>query len=201
VGIGAPPKLWAGLGSAQIAASGLLLGGLNDNNREASMTKTRKGRSADPRQADFLALLDGAVALPPLPEPRREAGALAFDQRMRRLLNQAIAAGPYTDRDALAQMVSFHAGRPVTKAMIDSWTGASRPHRFPADLIPAFCAALGNTMLLQDLAESTGCAVTESAELIRSRCERLTLFIRLARAEQRRLVADLPRSGCGGGHG
>ena len=161
------------------------------------MTKSRKGRSdrrfhTDPRQTDFMALLEGSVDLPAVPEPRREAGALGLDQRLRQLLNEAIKAGPFVDREALAEAVSFHAGRPITKAMIDSWTGAARPHRLPADLVPAICVALGNSILLQGLAEAAGCAVTESAQLIQSRLDRLALFIRFAKAEQRRLIAASP---------
>jgi hypothetical protein len=195
VGYGAPLELKAGRGSAQIAAPGLFLRGINDNNpREANMTRrAHKGRSADPRQTDFMALLEGAIALPePAPEPRREAGGLDLDQRLRRRLNEAIKAGPFASREALAEAVSFHAGRRVSKAMIDSWTGASRPHALPGHLIPAFCAALGNTLLLRGIAEPAGCAVTESAELIRSRLDRLALFIRFAKAEQRRLNDSSP---------
>ncbi|MDR3438907.1 hypothetical protein [Telmatospirillum sp.] len=156
--------------------------------------KAQKGRrQPDPRQQDFLALLEGAVDIPvPQPELKAEAGSLDLDQDMRRLLNEAIKAGPYTNREDLAEVVSFHAGRQITKPMIDSWTGASRPHHFPADLIPAFCRALGNSILVAGVAEHAGCAVTESADLIRSRLDRLTLFIRFAKAEQRRLIAETP---------
>lgn len=166
------------------------------------MTEAHKGRrrAADPRQTDFLALLEGAIELPPAPEANRDPGALDMDQRTRQLLNQAIAAGPFDNRDQLAEVVSHHAGRRVTKAMIDSWTGASRPHAFPAHLTPAFCAALGNTILLQGLAEAAGCGISESADLVRSRLERLALFIRFAKAEQRRLVAATPLFAQGGRH-
>ncbi|MBI3446790.1 MAG: hypothetical protein HY055_15855 [Magnetospirillum sp.] len=166
------------------------------------MPRAQKGRhhAADTNQFDFMRLLEGAVDLPDPHEPRREPGALNLDQRMCRLLNQAIAAGPFADREALAEVLSFHAGRPISKAMIDSWTGARRPHRLPADLIPAFCVALGNSILLHGLAEPSGCAVTESADLVQSRLDRLALFIRFARAEQKRLVAATPLFG-GVGHG
>lgn len=156
------------------------------------MTRAQSGRHGDPRQIDFMALLDGVVDLPETPAPKPDAGGLDMDQSTRRLLNQAIAAGPFGTREQLAEAVSFHAGRRVSKAMIDSWTGASRPHAFPAHLVPAFCAALGNSILLHGLAEAAGCGVTESADLIRSRLDRLTLFIRFARAEQRRLIAEAP---------
>lgn len=193
----------AGRGSAQNVSSGRFLGvfhavqaACNDNTTEAVMTRAHKGRRGrnswpvDPRQMDMLALLEGAIALPEPEAPK--AGARDCDQQTRHLLNEAIKAGPFNSRDDLAEAVSFHSGRRITKAMIDSWTGASRPHALPANLVPAFCAALGNTILLQGLAEASGCALTEGAELVRQRLDRLTLFIRLARAEQRRLTAATP---------
>lgn len=159
------------------------------------MSKNRRSSyRADPRQMDLLGLLEGVIALPPAPAARAQ-GALEFDQNMRGLLNRAIAAGPFANRDALAEAVSFHLGRTITKAQIDSWTGASRPHAFPAHMIPAFCAALGNTILLSGLADASGCAITESAELIRERLERLRLFVRIAQTEQRRLIAKTPLFG------
>jgi hypothetical protein len=193
--------LRAGFGSAQ-SLPGLFFGAVNDNTlNEAIMTnRAHKGRSADPRQTDLFALLEGAIALPAsAPEPRREAGGLDLDQRLRGVLNAAIKAGPFGDREALAEAVGFHAGRRVSKAMIDSWTGASRPHALPAHMVPAFCAALGNTMLLHGLAEASGCALTESADLIRSRLGQIHLFIRMAKAEEKRLTASLPLFAAGGG--
>jgi len=156
--------------------------------------RAHKGRrSADPRQGDFLALLDlpGADLIPaPVPVPS-EPGTLAFDQRMRQLLNDSIKASGF-DRDQAAEMVGALVGRPITKAMIDSWTGASRPHHFPADLVPAFSIALGNSILLQGLAEAAGCRVAEGREVMQARLERLGVFIAYARAEQRRLLGSLP---------
>ena len=166
------------------------------------MIRAHKGRHVpsakfDPRQADFLSLLEGAALPEQLSPAQPAAGKLAFDQRMRRLLNEAIAAGPYANREQLAEVVSSYVGRKVSKSMIDSWTGASRPHAFPGHMVPAFCAALGNSILLTGLAEASGCAVTEGAALIQSRLERLTFVIRLAKAEQRRMLNELPMFGYG----
>lgn len=132
------------------------------------MLRAQKGRrvarKVDPRLSDFLALLESAIPLPAAPAPDSTTGTLAFDGRMRGLLNEAIKAGPFARREDLAEVVSGHAGRTVTKAMIDSWTGASRPHR----------------------------ALTESAALIQSRYDHLTLFIRFAKVEQRLMLPRLP---------
>ncbi len=161
------------------------------------MTKTRKGRSdrrfhADPRQTDFLSLLDANAALLPAPvAPTSAPGALDLNTRLRQLLGEAIAASGL-DREQIAEMVSPLAGRPVSKAMIDCWTGASRPHRFPADLVPAFCATLGNTILLQGLAEAIGCTLVEGYSMQLARLGQLVVFINQAKAEQDRIIADLP---------
>ncbi len=154
------------------------------------MQKSQKGpRPTDSRQLDFLALLEGVVALPP---PPRRVERLDFNQHMRRALNEAIKAGPFANRESLAEAVSPMAGRVVTKAMLDSWTGASRPHALPAAMVAPLSLALGNSILVNAVAEPAGCAVSESADLIQSRVERLGLFIRFAKAEQRRLIAATP---------
>lgn len=150
----------------------------------------RRGRSAD--QLDFLAILEGAVEMPPAPPLAPPPGTLDFDQRVRSLLNAAIDAGPYANRQQLADALTARGPRRVTKAMIDSWTGASRPHHFPADMIPTFHFVLGNSILLEGLNNSCGCAIVESAALIESRLQKLALVIRVAQAERRRLAAGLP---------
>lgn len=151
------------------------------------MPRAVHSRTADPRQGDFLALLEGAIDLPFPAPPQAVAGALDFDQDTRRLLNATIAAAPFGNRHDFAEALSFHAGRRISKAMLDAYTGARRPHALPAHLVPAICRTAGNTTLLNGLAEAAGCTLTESAALVRARVERLSLFIRLARAEQRRL--------------
>ena len=157
------------------------------------MAKSRRRQQVDPRQSDFLGLLgDPQAELLPAPTPpATEPCALAFDQRMRRLLNEAIKASPL-DREQIAMGVGALAGRAVTKPMIDSWTGAGRPHRFPADLIPAFCAVLGNSILVQGLGEASGCGVIEGYELQLARMGQLCLFIARARDEQEKIMASLP---------
>ncbi|WP_142850742.1 hypothetical protein [Telmatospirillum sp. J64-1] len=159
-----------------------------------TMKKGRR-RAEDPRQMAFLDLLgqkEDLIEVPVQPEP--EPGALDYDQRLRALLNKAIRACPF-DRDQIASLVSGLVGREVTKAQIDSWTGATRPNRFPAELVPAFCQALGNTILLAGLAEASGCRLIEGRELQFARLGQLWLFIQKAENEQKRLVAELPLFG------
>ncbi|WP_142848375.1 hypothetical protein [Telmatospirillum sp. J64-1] len=161
-----------------------------------TMQKKVRRRAEDPRQMAFLDLLGGQkedlIEVPEMPVPA--PGALDFDQRMRDLLNKAIKASPF-DREQIAALVSGLVGRDITKAQIDSWTGATRPNRFPAELIPAMCQALGNTVLLSGLAEACGCRLIEGRELQFARLGQLFLVLRQADAEAQRLVAELPLFG------
>lgn len=163
----------------------------NDNN-EVEMQRAHKGRRrpADPRQTDFLALLGDPAAelLQVPPAPAEEPGALQYDQRMRQLLNEAIKRC-VLDRDEIAERVTRLVGRSITKAQIDAWTGASRPHRFPGDLIPAMCVVLGNVVLLEGLAEAAGCKLIERNELQLARLGQLWLFMQQAQDE---MVAKAP---------
>ncbi|WP_142850827.1 hypothetical protein [Telmatospirillum sp. J64-1] len=160
-----------------------------------TMKKVRR-RAEDPRQMAFLDLLgsrkEDLIEVPEMPAPA--PGALDYDKRMRDLLNRAIKASPF-DREQIAAMVTTLVGREVTKPMIDSWTGATRLNRFPAELVPAFCQALGNTVLLAGLVEACGCRLVEGQELQFARLGQLWLFIQQASAEQQRLVEALPLFG------
>jgi hypothetical protein len=193
--IGAPPcetqgRAW----TCTQPARPLFQGVVNDNNtpQEAIMTKSRKGRSADPRQTDFLSLLSAGISLLPAPiPPRTDPGALNMDRRLRELLNEAIAVSGM-DRATIAAELTPLAGRPISKAQIDSWTGATRPNRFPADLIPALCAVLGNAILLQGLAEAVGCTLVEGYTMQLARLGQLLMFINQAKVEQDTIIANLP---------
>lgn len=155
-------------------------------------------RCADPAQMDFDALLgalDPGLDLIEVPAaPATVPGGLDFDLRMRRLLKQALDACPL-GHDQVAEAVSALTGRTVTVAMIYSWTGQSRPHRFPAEMIPAFCQALGNTILVQGLAGACGCRVAESQELQLARLGQLWLIIHHAKGEQTRMAQAIPTGG------
>lgn len=156
---------------------------------------TPRKRCSDPNQLDFDALLgalDPNLDLLDVPAPPpAEPGGLDWSQRMRRLLKQALDACPL-DHDQVAEGLSAVTGAHVTTTMLYSWTGASRPHRFPAEMIPAICAVTGNTLLLQGLADACGCRVSERQELQLARLGQLWLIMHHAQAEQTRMVGTLP---------
>lgn len=160
----------------------------------SAQTKRRARRRApDPKQFDLLSLIDNPEAtLIQVPaEPASGPGAMEMDDRIRDLLNQAIRCSAF-NREQIAASMTALAGREITKAQLDSWTGASRPNRFPADLAAAFCAATGNTVLLQGMAEAAGCRLIERHELQYARLGQLWFFIRYAHDQADQLVRELP---------
>lgn len=169
----------------------------NEMQMEGAVTTKTKGRvrrrRQDPNQFDLLALMDNPEdALIQIPaEPASGPGALEMGDRIRDLLNQAIRASAF-NREQIAASMTALAGREITKAQLDSWTGASRPNRFPADLTAAFCAATGNTVLLQGMAEAAGCRLIERNELQYARLGQLWFFIRYAQDQADQLVRELP---------
>lgn len=124
----------------------------------------RRKRSIDPRQESFLELLEcvGAEALPPEPAPPpTQPGKVNHRHKMCMRLSKALAASPFS-RDQIAEAVSALTGEKITKTTINNWTSTTHPHEFPGYLYPAFCQALGNTVLLDDTAEAVGRKVVEN---------------------------------------
>lgn len=152
------------------------------------MQRAPKGRrQADPRQGDFLRLLDPHAEMIEAPAPVEGDP----DQLIRDLINKAIKVSNL-DRDQIAEGMTARVGREITKAMLDCWTGASRPHRFPLSLAPAFCWAAGNTILLAGVLEMAGCRLVEGEELQLARLGQLWLFIERARTQQAEIIGALP---------
>lgn len=155
------------------------------------MSAKSRRRRADPRQLQFLSLLDRVdmVAVPE--EPSRETASHDLDQKLRRWLNEAIERSPL-DRAQIAEAMTALAGRPITKPMIDTWTGAARPNRFPADLLPAFCLAAGNNHVMERLAADCGARLSDTQEARLARMGQWALLIAYGQEEQRALAANLP---------
>lgn len=153
------------------------------------MTKPKRQRRApDARQRSFLDVLDPGAELIEVPEPVEPARGDAW---LRERLNAALRASGLA-REAVAEALSERAGRRITRAMIDGWTGASRPHALPAALVPDICAVLGNTLLLGGIAEASGCRIAEGYELQLARLGQITLCIGIAKREQDELIRRLP---------
>jgi len=62
-------------------------------------------------------------------------------------------------RDQIAIDVSRETGRTVSRAMIDAFVAETKPHRFPAELIPAWTRVTGSRRLLDLLCSNLGLSV------------------------------------------
>ena len=112
------------------------------------MPTPKRAKQPDPNQADFLALLANtlhqSIGTPmTLPEPADLEpidGRYDDDQAIRRHLNRLIQASG-VNREIIAERMSRYSGHPVSKTMLDSWTGAGRPNAFPLHYLRALIRA------------------------------------------------------------
>ncbi len=161
----------------------------------AKAARPHKARPTDPRQGDFLALLtkDGVE---PVPLPGAElvpAGrSLSEDQRVRRLINEAIRAS-HRNRDELAAAMS-RADEPVTAAMLNSWTGAARINAAPLKHYTAFLRAIGPEAAFQfatALHDGTGLVVLDERWAAYARIGQMVVAAKAAQDESNRLATAL----------
>lgn len=157
------------------------------------MTTAKRSRrkATDIRQRDFYALLGDLEAVPMPEEPAREPGAMELDQPMRRWLGEAIDKSARS-RAIIAENMASLSGRAITKAQLDSWTGASRPHRFPAELLPAFCAACGNIYVMERLAATMGAEIADATTAKLAHLGRWHLATSYAATQARTLATSIP---------
>ena len=157
---------------------------------QTTTARRPRRRTLDSRQLQLLADLDRALVTVP-DEPKDAPASHDHDQKVRRWLNEAIDRSPL-DRDQIASAMTVLAGRPVSKVMLDTWTGSSRPNRFPLDLAGAFCLAVGNNHLIERLGETIGVRVADTVEARLARLGQWTLIIAHAQEQQRVIAASLP---------
>lgn len=99
---------------------------------------------------------------------------------VRKALAQDIAFSTFS-RSEIAQQLSNCIGRHISVAMIDAFIAETKPHRFPAELIPAWVKILGSDRVLRAVCAEAGLSLAteedrEFAELGRTRLrdEKLT---------------------------
>lgn len=151
----------------------------------------KRQRPMDTAQGDLFAQIEAAEQVPLPQEPDRSPSSLDLSSRMRRWVNEAIALSPF-DRPQIASIMTELTGRPVTKPMLDTWTGESRTNRMPGDLVPAFCLAVGNTHLLQQMAAAMGALVMDTQQARLARMGQYALITVLAQEQMRALAECLP---------
>ena len=67
-------------------------------------------------------------------------------------------------RDEVAVRLARGLGRPITTAQIDAFVSQSKPHRFPAELIPAWVSVTGSKRILDALAGLSGLSIATQEE-------------------------------------
>jgi len=107
-------------------------------------------------------------------------------------------------RIQIVEEMSRLTGRRITKRMLDGWTAESRDdHRWPAEVMRAFCSATGSDRLLRVLPEAAGLRViteqeSDLLELGRSYLQRKLAERNMGALEQRlkhRFVSSLATLG------
>ncbi len=156
------------------------------------MAKRTSKTKSQPGQLDMLAGLDAEIGkdivVPVVPE--KSPGTFDFDQRIRAALNEAIKNSVYS-RAQIAEQVSILVGRNVSESTLNTFTGAGRPNRLPADLLPALTMILGPS-LLSMIASGAGCQIAERGEMQMARLGQLFLITNAAKKEQTRIIDETP---------
>ena len=113
------------------------------------------------------------------------AGSLNMAHRLRGALNQALKDAA-DSRELVAGRMSELTGTTITKAQIDAWTAEAKPHRMPAEYLPAFCVATGSNDPLRILGEAAGVFVLRGPDAIRAEIQQLTEKDKKVKAEIRK---------------
>ncbi|TRO77753.1 hypothetical protein [Trichloromonas acetexigens] len=114
-----------------------------------------------------------------------QPGRLSISSRFMATIRQAMKKAAKS-RDAIADEMTHLAGQTVTVNMLNSWTAESHPHRMPAELLPAFCAAVDNTDPIRILAETVGIYTLPGVDALRAEVQRI-------REEEQKLAAERKR--------
>lgn len=112
------------------------------------------------------------------------SAAFAWTSASVRTALQADLKGCGKSRDQVAAELSFALGKAITVEQIDAFVAPSKPHRFPAEWIPAWVEVTGSKRLLTLLCEAMGLSLATSedrdfAELGRTHLRKQKLTERL----------------------
>jgi hypothetical protein len=116
-------------------------------------------------------------------------GHESFPDEIKRLLAQDLRECRYS-REQVADELSRLMGRTITVAQIDAYTAATKTHRFPAEMIPAWIQVTGSTRILATICRQAGVFLADeeehkAAEYGRAIIERERLEMRIAGLKSR----------------
>lgn len=112
-------------------------------------------------------------------------GRLCVSARLLAAVKLAIKQAPKS-RETIADQMTELSGTEVSVAMINNWTAESHPHRMPAELLPAFCAATGSTQPLRIMAEVSGLFTLPGPDALRAEIQKLDEEEKRVAAEKRK---------------
>jgi len=113
-------------------------------------------------------------------------GGLNIQYQLQGIITQCIKRCPLS-RWQIAGKMSELLNQEITKYMLDTWTAESKEyHRFPAEYLPAFCAAVSSFEPLRILAEKANVFVVPGAEALRAEIRRLEEEIRRLQKEKQK---------------
>ncbi|KAA0257188.1 hypothetical protein FHQ18_11530 [Deferribacter autotrophicus] len=93
-----------------------------------------------------------------------ECGKFKISQRFREALSEAVRGSKYS-REEIVSLLHGLTGHKITKQFFDQMTAPSKiNHRFPAELLPAFCFITGNIEPLKILIEAIGFEMVDEEE-------------------------------------
>jgi len=105
--------------------------------------------------------------------PATGPGRLAWDGRLRALITGAIRQSRFS-REEIAERMTLASGDAITRAMLDAWTAPSKNgHRFPLQLLPAFCDAVESQEILKDALAMLGARIATAEDLAYAEIGRL----------------------------
>lgn len=126
-------------------------------------------------------------------------GSLNFDHEWRAALSDAVAGSSKSREETAAymeRMLGNDPTYPISKSLIDAWTGASRTDwRFPLIYLPAFIEATGARWLLDRLARKCGRMVIGGEQARYAELGALKHHIGEMRKRERELMAELEGKG------
>lgn len=132
------------------------------------MTKTKQSFVTDPAQ---LSLFD-SIKRDREERQTQRPGRMCVTSRLNASIKAAIKNAPKSV-ELIADDMSELAGFEVTAAMIYNYTATSHPHKFPCELLPAFCEATGDYAPLLVLTDTVGVYTVEPPDKIRAKIQKL----------------------------
>jgi len=132
------------------------------------MTKTKQSLVTDPAQ---LSLFD-SIKRDRVERTEKRPGRMCVSAKFNPAVKNAIKNAPKSIEQIADDMTSL-SGCEVTAAMLYNFTATSHPHKFPCELLPAFCEATGDFGPLLVLTDTSGVYTVEPPEKIRAKIQKL----------------------------